>query len=286
MKTDCNSRFVYLNPKIGAEIAVAESARNVVCSGATPIGITNCLNFGNPYKPESYWQFKEAVEGIAIACRKFGTPVTGGNVSFYNENPLGGIFPTPVIGMVGLIEDESFITTSAFSNAGDDIILLGKPRGDINGSEYLKQIHNITGDDAPYFDIDEEIRLQECCLEVIHNGLLHSAHDISEGGLAVSLAESVITSEEHTLGCEIALPAQPDIRTDFVLFGEEQSRIIVSAKPEHRLAIQKAANKHRIECIILGKVTGSSTIKIDSSVELERGIAEGIYFNSIGKLMD
>ena len=197
MKTDCNSRYVYLNPKVGAEIAVAEAARNVVCSGATPIGITNCLNFGNPYKPESYWQFKEAVEGIAHACRTFGTPVTGGNVSFYNESPLGAIYPTPVIGMVGLIESESYITTSAFRNIGDDIILLGQLRGDLNGSEYLKEFYRMTGDNAPYFDIDEEKRLQDCCLELIHNGIVNSAHDVSEGGLAVALIESIIMGEDQ-----------------------------------------------------------------------------------------
>ena len=286
MKTDCNSRYVYLNPKIGAEMAVAEAARNVICSGAKPIGITNCLNFGNPYKPESYWQFKEAVEGIAHACRIFETPVTGGNVSFYNENPVGAIYPTPVIGMVGLIEIESHITTSAFSNIGDDIILLGRLRGDINGSEYLKEFYGMTGNNAPYFDIEEEKRLQDCCLQLIHNGMVNSAHDISEGGLAVALIESVITGEDHAIGCDIAIPANSDIRIDFLLFGEEQSRIMISTNPAHRTAIEKIIREHKIEFSILGNVTGSSEIKIGHSISLERGPAEGVYFEAIGRLMD
>ncbi len=286
MKTDCNSRYVYLNPKIGAEIAVAEAARNVVCSGAKPIGITNCLNFGNPYKPESYWQFKEAVEGIAHACRKFETPVTGGNVSFYNENPLGAIYPTPVIGMVGLIESERHVTTSAFNKVGNDIILLGTLRGDINGSEYLKEFYGTTGDNAPYFDIDEEKRLHDCCLELIQKGVVSSAHDVSEGGLAVSLIECVITGEDRNLGCDIKLPMPINARLDFLLFGEEQSRIVVSVNPLQRTLIEKTVKEHKIDFSILGKVTASSKIKIGDKIDLERGLAENAYFGTIGRLMD
>jgi phosphoribosylformylglycinamidine synthase len=286
MKTDCNSRYVYLNPKIGAEIAVAEAARNVICSGAKPIGITNCLNFGNPYKPESYWQFKEAVEGIAHACRTFDTPVTGGNVSFYNENPLGAIYPTPVIGMVGLIENERHITTSAFKEAGDDILLLGKPRGDINGIEYLKEFYAMTGDDAPYFDIAEEKRLHECCLQLIHNGAISSAHDVSEGGITVSLLECVITGEDPGFGCDVELPMADHARIDFLLFGEEQSRIVISAKPAQRTFIEEMAGKHNIEFSSLGKVTASSRIIIGDNINVERSLAESAYFDSIGRLMD
>jgi len=286
MKTDCNSRYVYLNPKIGAEIAVAEAARNVVCSGAKPIGITNCLNFGNPYKPESYWQFKEAVEGIAHACRTFETPVTGGNVSFYNENPLGAIYPTPVIGMVGLIENERHVTTSAFNTVGDDVILLGTLRGDINGSEYLKEFYGKTGDNAPYFDIDEEKRLHDCCLELIHKGVVSSAHDVSEGGLAVSLIECVITGEDRNLGCDIKLPRADNVRLDFLLFGEEQGRIVVSSNPLQRTLIEKAVKEHKIGFSILGKVTASSKIKIGDKIDLERELAESAYFDTIGQLMD
>ncbi len=286
MKTDCNSRYVYLNPKIGAEIAVAESARNVICSGARPIGITNCLNFGNPYKPESYWQFKEAVGGIAHACRVFETPVTGGNVSFYNENPLGAIYPTPVIGMVGLIENESHVTTSAFNKAGDDIILLGTLRGDVNGSEYLKEVFGMTGNNAPFFDIDEEKRLHECCLELIQKGFLSSAHDVSEGGFAISLVESVITAENPEIGCNVNLSERKDKRQDFLLFGEEQSRIVISANPKNRAAIESICQHHKIEFAQLGKVTELPKIIVGEVLNLDRKAAEGAYYNSISKIMD
>ena len=276
MKTDCNSRYVYLNPKIGAEIAVAEAARNVVCSGATPIGITNCLNFGNPYKPESYWQFKEAVEGIAHACRTFETPVTGGNVSFYNENPLGAIYPTPVIGMVGLIESESHITTSAFRNIGDDIILLGKLRGDINGSEYLKEFYRMTGDNAPYFDIDEEKRLQDCCLELIHNGIVNSAHDISEGGLAVALIESIIMGEDSSIGCDIALPLKrlPN-RFSLIRRGTEQNRGFSKSGTQNYRS-RKLREKHKIDFSILAKLPYLPESKLRTEINLERGLAESL----------
>jgi phosphoribosylformylglycinamidine synthase subunit PurL len=286
MKTDCNSRYVYLNPKIGAEIAVAESARNVICSGAKPIGITNCLNFGNPYKPESYWQFKEAVDGIAHACRVFETPVTGGNVSFYNENPLGAIYPTPVIGMVGLIENESHVTTSAFNKAGDDIILLGTLRGDVNGSEYLKEVLGMTGNNAPFFDIDEEKRLHECCLELIQKGFLSSAHDVSEGGFAISLVESVITAENPEIGCSVDLTECKDKRQDFLLFGEEQSRIVISANPKNRAAIESICQHRKTRFAHLGKVTQVPKIVVGDVLNLDRKAAEGAYYTSIGRIMD
>ena len=199
---------------------------------------------------------------------------------------MGAIYPTPVIGMVGLIEVESHITTSAFNNIGDDIILLGRLRGDINGSEYLKEFYGITGDNAPYFDIDEEKRLQDCCLRLIHNGMVNSAHDASEGGLAVALIESVITGEDQAIGCDIAIPANSDMRIDFLLFGEEQSRIVVSANPAHRTSIEKIIREHKIEFSILGTVTGSSKIKIGHSISLERRLAESVYFEAIGRLMD
>ena len=285
MKTDCNARYVYLNPKLGAEIAVAEAARNVVCSGGKPLGITNCLNFGNPYKPESYWQFKEAVEGIAIACRTFQTPVTGGNVSFYNENPLGAIYPTPVIGMVGLIEGENRVTTSAFNDADDDVILLGPMRGDINGSEYLKEIFGNIGNNAPYFDIDEEKRLHDCILQLIESGLIQSAHDISEGGLAISLIEAVITSPRQTIGCHVIIP-QHQLREDFLLFGEEQSRIVISANPLHRAAIERACVRNQIAFTHIGKVTADQQIRIGAKISLSRKGTETTYFDSIGEIMD
>ena len=285
MKTDCNSRYVYLNPKKGSEIAVAESARNIICSGGRPVGITNCLNFGNPYKPESYWQFKESVKGIGSACRAFGTPVTGGNVSFYNENPNGPIYPTPVIGMVGLIEEPEYITTSFFKVPDDIVILLGESRGDINGSEYLMRIHGLSGNDAPHFDIQEELHVQECCTELIENQLIHSAHDVSDGGLAVAIIESAIQSTDNSIGCEIKQVGDIGVREDFYLFGEEQGRIVVSGSPEDIDAIKKILASHQVTCTIIGRVTSDSQIVIGDSIRISRESLSQSYFGSLGELM-
>ena len=227
MKTDCNSRYVYLNPYRGGMIAVAEAARNVVCTGAEPLAITNCLNFGNPYKPEVYWQFREAVRGMGDACRALGTPVTGGNVSFYNESPVTSVYPTPVVGMLGLITDLAHVTTANFKDNGDVIVLLGRLGGHVGGSEYLSMHHGIVGGDAPSLDIAYEISVQQACLRAIRTGIIKSAHDCSEGGLAVAITESCIAGGQRMRGARITLPAS-DMRTDFVLFGEDQSRIVVS----------------------------------------------------------
>jgi phosphoribosylformylglycinamidine synthase len=282
MKTDCNGRYVYLNPRKGAEIAVAEAARNVVCSGATPIGITNCLNFGNPYKPESFWQFKEAVAGIGHACRVFKTPVTGGNVSFYNESPDGSIYPTPVIGMVGLIENRSHITTAAFKNPGDDIILLGKNCGDINGSEYLHQIFGLDGTDAPHFDIEEEQRVQECCLKLIHRNLIASAHDVSDGGVAIALAEGAIFSP---FGCAVEIPNEESFRTDFLLFGEEQSRIIITSPRDKQKEVTTLIKQSRVDYSILGVVTQEDKVLINEVAILGGEELRRVYSDSLGKRM-
>ncbi len=188
MKTDCNSRYVYLNPKEGTKIAVAESARNIVCSGGVPLGVTNCLNFGNPYKPEVYWQFAQAIAGMGEACRHFDTPVTGGNVSFYNESPETAVYPTPTIGMVGLVEDLKHITTSFFKDEGDVIYLLGEDKEELGGSEYAKVIHNKVAGESPTINLDEEKKLQDTLLNLIRKGLIKSAHDISEGGIVSALS--------------------------------------------------------------------------------------------------
>ncbi|HTR80133.1 MAG TPA: phosphoribosylformylglycinamidine synthase subunit PurL [Bacteroidota bacterium] len=285
MKTDCNARYVYLNPKIGAEIAVAEAARNVVCSGATPIGMTNCLNFGNPYKPESYWEFKEAIVGISIACNALGIPVTGGNVSFYNENPKGSIFPTPVIGVVGLIQSSVGIVTSEFKDAGEDVYLLGKARGDINGSEYLKLLHKKIGNEAPFFDIQEEKKLQECCLKLIENKLISSAHDISDGGIAVAIAESCFVSESTYIGCEMNVNRPEKLRDDFFLFGEEQNRIVISASPRNKEEILKAAMANDVALEIIGRTIAAPTLMLNGNeiLALEEGV--DLYNNSIAELM-
>ena len=190
MTTDCNSRYVLADPHKGAMIAVAEAARNIVCSGATPLGVTNCLNFGNPYDPEVYYQFVQAVKGMGEACLKFDTPVTGGNVSFYNQHPEGAVYPTPTIGMVGLLEDARNKMTLFFKEAGDLIFLIGKSRNDINSSAYLHDLHGVEYSPAPYFDLEEEFQLQNRLLSAIQTGLIESAHDVAEGGLFTALAES------------------------------------------------------------------------------------------------
>ncbi|MEZ4701881.1 MAG: phosphoribosylformylglycinamidine synthase subunit PurL, partial [Rhodothermales bacterium] len=232
VKTDCNGRFVYLNPRRGGQIAVSEAARNVVCAGGEPLAITNCLNFGNPYKPEVYWVFKEALAGMGDACRAFDTPVTGGNVSFYNENPESAVFPTPTIGMVGLVEDvDRDTTTVPFKAAGDVVYLLTprrwRHRNDIGGSEYLSWVHRRTEGDAPHLDLDEEKAVQKAMLAMIRAGLVESAHDVSDGGLAVCLAES--TLHAAGLGADIDLQTEDGIRIDALLFGEAQSRIVLTA---------------------------------------------------------
>jgi len=221
--TDCNSRYVFADPYKGAMIAVSEAARNIVCSGGQPLGITNCLNFGNPYDPEVYYQFVHAIKGMGDACRKFDTPVTGGNVSFYNQNPDGPVYPTPTIGMVGLLEDITTRMTLDFKNEGDIIYVLGKVTGDINCSEYLHKIHGIEFSPAPHFDLDDEYKLQQKVIELISKKLIRSAHDVSEGGLFVTLCESAFN---HELGFSVITSGA--IRKDAWLFGEGQSRILVS----------------------------------------------------------
>ncbi|MDP3684960.1 MAG: AIR synthase related protein, partial [Ignavibacteria bacterium] len=232
VKTDCNGRYVYLNPKEGTKIAVAESARNVVCSGGVPLAITNCLNFGNPYKPEIYWQFSKAIEGMGEACRYFDTPVTGGNVSFYNESPDTSVYPTPVIGMVGLIEDCENIMTSYFKNEDDLIYILGEDFEEIGGSEYLKVIHKVVAGEPPKIDLEKEKQLHEVVLGLIGKKLINSAHDVSDGGIITALAECCVMNEAKPLGAEISLDVTT--REDFTFFSESQSRVIVSVSPEKK----------------------------------------------------
>lgn len=283
MKTDCNARYVYLNPRRGAQIAVAESARNCVCSGARPVAITNCLNFGNPYKPEIYWQFKEAVAGIGEACRTFGTPVTGGNVSFYNENADGAVFPTPVIGMVGLVEDLGHITTAWFKQPGDVILLLGENSGDVGGSEYLKLQYGEIAGDCPALDLELEKRVQDCCLRAIRDGLVASAHDVSEGGVAVALAECCFLAPEQRLGCDIHLESTG--RKDFLLFGEEQSRIVISVAPRNVARVEQLAQELDVPAQRIGTVTASE-FKINESIHLQVSELEHAYRQTIREKME
>jgi phosphoribosylformylglycinamidine synthase len=247
--TDCNSRYVYADPYIGTMIAVAEAARNIVCSGGSPLGVTNCLNFGNPYDPEVYYQFVEAIRGMGDACRALDTPVTGGNVSFYNQNPEGAVYPTPTIGMVGLLETVNDKMTLDFKEEGDLIFLVGKSRNDINSSEYLHKIRGIEFSPAPYFDIEEEMSLQKKVSELIDLKLVASAHDVSEGGLFVALAESGF---KNGLGFDVAAVDQA-IRADAYWFGESQSRVVVSVKPELESSFREILGDQTFE--FLGRVT-------------------------------
>jgi phosphoribosylformylglycinamidine synthase len=264
LKTDCNPRYAYLNPYKGAAIAVAESARNVVCVGATPLAITNCLNFANPYDPEVFWQFKESIRGISDACKALDTPVTGGNVSFYNESPQGPVYPTPVIGMLGLIESLDYIMTQHFKRVGDKIILLGDTKGHLGGSEYLKIIHGQTAGDAPDIDLVAERRLQELCLELIRKKMINSCHDLSEGGLVVALAESCIFGGVEALGCAITLDTP--LRTDFYLFGEDQSRVIVSTG--RAMAVLEAAKKNGVRANIIGEVA-ENRVRVNEVIDVD-----------------
>ncbi|HEX5520892.1 MAG TPA: phosphoribosylformylglycinamidine synthase subunit PurL, partial [Longimicrobiaceae bacterium] len=227
---DCNGRYVQLNPRRGAQIAVAEAARNLACSGALPRAVTNNLNFGNPLKPEVYHQLSEAVAGLGEACRAFETPVTGGNVSLYNENPRGAIYPTPTIGMVGVIDDVAHVMTMGFRDACDVIVLFGENTDELGGSEYLKAIHDLVAGDAPALDLAGERALQQALLEAIRGGLVKSAHDCAEGGLAVALAESAIADAEHVMGVDVEL--DDELPTAALLFGEAQGRAVVSCAPE------------------------------------------------------
>lgn len=282
MKTDCNSRYVYLNPKEGTKIAVAECARNIVCSGGIPLGVTNCLNFGNPYKPEVYWQFAQAIAGMGEACRKFDTPVTGGNVSFYNESPDTAVYPTPTIGMVGLVEDLNHITTSYFKDEGDIIYLIGEDKEELGGSEYLKIIHNIVSGDCPEIDLDKEKKLQETILSLIKKGFIKSAHDISEGGIVSALAECCIINQEKQIGCEVEIPIKS--RLDFTLFSESQSRIIVSISNSNQKDFELELNDAGIPFYKLGFVKGKSVI-IKNIFEIPLEDLSDIYFNTIPRIM-
>ncbi|RYY64670.1 MAG: phosphoribosylformylglycinamidine synthase subunit PurL, partial [Chitinophagaceae bacterium] len=250
---DCNSRYVHANPYKGAQIAVAEAARNIVCSGGQPLGVTNCLNFGNPYDPEVYYQFVNAIKGMGDACRRFDTPVTGGNVSFYNQNPDGPVFPTPTIGMVGLVEDLSKKTTLAFQDAGDLLYLVGSSRNDINCSEYLHSIQGVAFSPAPHFELEEEFQLQQTVSTLILQRLAASVHDLSEGGLFVALCESGF---RNSLGFDIR--SDKGIRADAFLFGEAQSRVLVSVLPAQAAAFEAALGAHPFEK--LGTVTGGELV--------------------------
>lgn len=253
LTTDCNSRYVFADPYKGTMMAVSEAARNIVCSGGLPLGVTNCLNFGNPYDPEVYYQFVHAIKGMGEACRKFDTPVTGGNVSFYNQNPEGPVYPTPTIGMVGLVDDIEKRMTLDFKEEGDLIYLLGAVTDDINCSEYLHRVCAVKYSPAPRFDLEEEYQLQQKLTNLIQEGLICSAHDISEGGLFVTLCESGFNNE---LGFSII--SKEGLRKDAFLFGEGQSRVIVSVSMDNKAAFEKLVSGISFEKI--GVVTSGEMV--------------------------
>ncbi len=276
--TDCNSRYVFADPYKGAMIAVAEAARNIVCSGGEPLGVTNCLNFGNPYNPEVYYQFVQAIKGMGEACKKFDTPVTGGNVSFYNQNPDGAVYPTPTIGMVGLLESVKDKMTLNFKEENDLIFLIGKSNNDISSSEYLHKIQGIEFSPAPHFDIDEEFSLQQKVKELIKKKLVESAHDVSEGGLFVALAESAF---KNNVGFDV-VASDYKIRKDAYWFGESQSRVVVTVKAEKVDEFKKILANHPNE--ELGFVT-SGSVEVDGQDWGNIFFWKEKYDNAIGNLI-
>ncbi|MDQ3414841.1 MAG: phosphoribosylformylglycinamidine synthase subunit PurL, partial [Verrucomicrobiota bacterium] len=283
--TDCNSLYCRLDPREGGKIAVAEAARNLACSGAVPLAVTDNLNFGNPYKPENFWQLRECVEGLAEACRVFGTPVIGGNVSLYNQSPAGVVDPTPTVAMVGLIERENWITTQYFKAAGDVVILLGDFGDELGASHFLKVIHGSKAGLPPRLDFKRELALQNVLRELIRAGLVRSAHDCSEGGLAVALAEACFNPEGR-LGAEFDLGVAGPQRLDQILFSESQSRIVISTLPGSAEPVMQLLEERGVPGYRLGEI-GGDALAITAAGEALRWPVEEIYddwFNAIARL--
>ena len=285
---DCNGRYCYLDPYEGGKIAVAEAARNIACSGAKPMAITNCLNFGNPEKPEIMWQLSKCIEGIASACRAFQTPVISGNVSLYNETRGSAIYPTPVIGMVGLLERKVIPCTQWFKNEGDIILLLGQNREELGGSEYLKVIHKIVKGVPPACDLNKEKDLQSVCRQSIEKRLIKSAHDCSDGGIAIAIAESCISNPEGPVGASVIL--EEDIRLDSLLFGESQGRIVVTLAERDLDKFSEVSQHFNINPKIIGRVEGKS-LKIEAKgkgnkrvkIEQDVSVLKDIWMTSLKK---
>ena len=270
ISTDGNGRYCYLNPRRGAMLAVAEAARNVACAGGVPIGATNCLNFGNPQRPEIMWQLVEAIEGIAEACRALDVPITGGNVSLYNETDGSAIYPTPIIGVVGLIDDASRVQTRTFKGAGDAVILLGEDRGELGGSEYLKTVHGLVRGDAPALDLARERALLGLVTSAIGEGLVRSAHDVSDGGIAITLAECCFDTDG--IGATVDLPSSPSCSS---CFSESASRIVVSADASNEQAILARAAAAGVPARRIGTTGGDRlTIAVNGSAAIDVAVAE------------
>ncbi|WP_338793178.1 phosphoribosylformylglycinamidine synthase subunit PurL [Bernardetia sp. MNP-M8] len=267
ISVDCNSRYVNADPEKGTMIAVSEAARNIVCSGGEPVAITNCLNFGNPYIPEVYWHFVGAIKGMKAACEVFKTPVTGGNVSFYNQSSdEGPVFPTPTIGMLGLLEDINLKMTLDFKNEGDIIYQLGTSRNDISSSEYLYSYHKYKASPAPFLDLEEESRLQKTILELIKNKLIVSAHDVSDGGLFVTLTESAMAASKN-LGFSVKTTSHK-VRKDAFWFGESQSRVVVSVSKEKQEEFETLLKTNNVDFSNLGSVVAEKVCQVDGNIWL------------------
>ena len=284
MTVDCNSRYVNADPEIGTMIAVSEAARNITCAGGEPSAITNCLNFGNPYNPESYWQFVGAIKGMSAACRKFETPVTGGNVSFYNQTVTNGIevpvFPTPTIGMIGLVNNKENIMTLDFKHKGDLIFVLGESKDDISSSEYLSYYHGIKASPAPYFNLEDEFALHQTIKELIQNRFINAAHDISDGGLFVTLVEMGLP---EGLGFDIVTDSE--VREDAFLFGEGQGRAIVTVNEDQEDAFIEHMMASETKFTLLGHVTkGKMMIDDEHFGFIEQ--AKEVYDNALGKSLE
>ena len=284
MTVDCNSRYVHANPEVGAMIAVSEAARNITVSGGVPSAVTNCLNFGNPHNPESYWQFVGAVKGMSAACLAFSTPVTGGNVSFYNQSVIAGkevpVFPTPTIGMIGILEDKDKKMTLDFKEKGDLIYLVGHYGSDIASSEYLYSIHGIKSSPAPYFDLNKEYEMQQVVRKLIEDGLINAAHDVSDGGLFVTLVEMGLP---RGLGFDIE--TDMEVRTDAFLFGEGQGRAVVTLPETQRDAFNHFMKNTEVPIILLGHVT-KGKLQIDLQAFGFIDEARDIYMNALGQKIE
>ena len=282
--TDCNSRYVKADPEIGAMIAVAEAARNVACTGAKPLAITNCLNFGSPLNPEAYWQFVKAVTGMGKACRAFETPVTGGNVSFYNQTTINNVTipvnPTPTIGMLGLLEDKAYQTTLAFQKKGDMIFMIGKCCNDLSSSEYLFSWHKIKESPAPFFNLEFEVKLVNVLQILAKKNLINSIHDISEGGLYIALVESAMPNK---LGFDITTAAE--VRTDAYLFGEGQGRVVVSVDPDKEQSFIDMMIENNMPFSIVGHVTKGELRVDDTSFGYVLDVKDK-YENALGNIME
>ncbi|MFM6976058.1 MAG: phosphoribosylformylglycinamidine synthase subunit PurL, partial [Sphingobacteriaceae bacterium] len=280
LTVDCNSRYVYADPQKGCAIAVAEAARNITCAGGEPVAITNCLNFGNPYVPEVYWQFVGAIKGMSEACTKFETPVTGGNVSFYNQSSdEGPVFPTPTIGMLGVLDDTKTLMTSNFKQAGDLIYLIGESVNDIASSQYLASFHNISAAPAPHFNLEKEYDMHQVIKQLIREKLIQSAHDVSDGGLYIALLESAMPNQ---LG--FAIETEYGIRKDAFLFGEAQGRVVVSVKPEQQEAFVELMATSETEFGLLGTVT-SGDLLVDEEKFGASATVQPVYDNVLHQIL-